>query len=160
DYARGAPVSKLKHKGAVNNRRGTTVRFRPDPQIFGKEAHFRPARLYRMARSKAYLYPGVEIRWRCDKALVSDETPAEAGPHFERGLEDDLAATLEGRQTVTATPFAGRYDLADKSGRVEWAVAWVGDGEAMLSSYCNTVPTPEGGTHEAGFRAALTRALR
>ena len=112
-----SPVSKLKRGGNVN-RRGTTVRFHPDPEIFGKEARFQPARLYRMARSKAYLFRGVEIRWRCDPALIgkSEETPAEAVLHFPGGLGDFLAASLEGRQTVTSTPFAGEAKLPDEPG--------------------------------------------
>ena len=160
-YARGKPVSKLKRGGNVN-RRGTRVRFHADPEVFGKEARFQPARLYRMARSKAYLYRGVEIRWRCDPALIgkSEETPAEAVLHFPGGLGDFLAASLEGRQTVTSTPFAGEAKLPDDQGRLEWAIAWPADGEGFLNSYCNTVPTPEGGTHEAGLRSGLTRSLK
>jgi topoisomerase-4 subunit B len=160
-YARGKPVSKLKRGGNVN-RRGTKVRFHADPEVFGKEARFQPARLYRMARSKAYLYRGVEIRWRCDPALIgkSEETPAEAVLHFPGGLGDFLAASLEGRQTVTSTPFAGEAKLPDDQGRLEWAIAWPADGEGFLNSYCNTVPTPEGGTHEAGLRNGLTRSLK
>ncbi len=160
-YARGKPVSKLKRGGNVN-RRGTKVRFHADPEVFGKEARFQPARLYRMARSKAYLYRGVEIRWRCDPALIgkSEETPAEAVLHFPGGLGDFLAASLEGRQTVTSTPFAGEAKLPDGQGSLEWAIAWPADGEGFLNSYCNTVPTPEGGTHEAGLRSGLTRSLK
>jgi topoisomerase-4 subunit B len=160
-YARGKPVSKLKRGGSVN-RRGTKVRFHADPEVFGKEARFQPARLYRMARSKAYLYRGVEIRWHCDPALIgkSEETPAEAVLHFPGGLGDFLAASLEGRQTVTSTPFAGEAKLPDDQGRLEWAIAWPADGEGFLNSYCNTVPTPEGGTHEAGLRSGLTRSLK
>jgi topoisomerase-4 subunit B len=160
-YARGKPVSKLKRGGNVN-RRGTKVRFHADPEVFGKEARFQPARLYRMARSKAYLYRGVEIRWHCDPALIgkSEETPAEAVLHFPGGLGDFLAASLEGRQTVTSTPFAGEAKLPDDQGSLEWAIAWPADGEGFLNSYCNTVPTPEGGTHEAGLRSGLTRSLK
>jgi topoisomerase-4 subunit B len=160
-YARGKPAGKLKNGGGVN-RRGTTVRFHPDPEIFGANPRFQPARLYRMARSKAYLYRGVEIRWRCDPALIGkgDETPAEAVLHFPGGLGDFLAATLTERKTVTATPFAGEANLPENKGRLEWAIAWPVDGEGFLNSYCNTVPTPEGGTHEAGLRNGLTRALR
>ncbi len=160
-YARGEPTGKLKPGGNVN-RRGTKVRFHADPDIFGKEARFQPARLYRMARSKAYLYRGVEIRWRCTPSLVADDdaTPAEAVLHFPGGLGDFLGATLEGRQTVTSTPFVGEAKLPDDKGRLEWAIAWPADGEGYLSTYCNTVPTPEGGTHEAGLRSGLTRAIR
>jgi topoisomerase-4 subunit B len=161
-YERGAPVSKLKKTGETANRRGTTVTFHPDPKIFGNSVHFRPERLYRMARSKAYLFRGVEIRWRCDPSLLKgeDKTPAEETFHFPGGLGDFLASTLEGRQTVTATPFAGRAEFPDEQGRVEWALAWPVDQDPYFSAYCNTVPTPEGGTHEAGMRSGLTRSLK
>jgi topoisomerase-4 subunit B len=160
-YLRGKPAGKLKKGGNVN-RRGTTIRFHADPEIFGKEARFQPARLYRMARSKAYLFRGVEIRWSCPPSLIGkgDETPAEAVLHFPGGLGDFLAASLTDRQTVTATPFAGEATLPEKQGRLEWAIAWPADGEGFLNSYCNTVPTPEGGTHEAGLRSGLSRSLK
>jgi topoisomerase-4 subunit B len=159
-YSRGKAVTKLADKGAVHNRRGTTVRFHPDPQIFGASAAFRPAMLYRMARSKAYLYRGVEIRWSCDPALPRPaEIPQEERFHFPGGLADYLAASLEGRETVTPRPFTGEAEFPD-AGRVEWAIAWPADDEGFSSSYCNTVPTPEGGTHEAGLRAAHTRGLK
>jgi topoisomerase-4 subunit B len=160
-YKRGKPTGKLKNTGGVN-RRGTTVRFHADPEIFGPQLHFKPARLYRMCRSKAYLFRGVEIRWSCDPALIAegDDTPASDTLHFPGGLGDYLGATLDGRKTVTATPFIGQAEFPDSQGRVEWAIAWPADGEGFLNSYCNTVPTPEGGTHETGLRSALARALR
>jgi topoisomerase-4 subunit B len=160
-YARGKPTGKLKKAGSVN-RRGTTVRFHADPDVFGKEARFQPARLYRMARSKAYLFRGVEIRWHCTPTLIAkgDDTPAEAVLHFPGGLGDFLAASLADRQSVTATPFAGEATLPEKQGRLEWAIAWPVDGDGFLNSYCNTVPTPEGGTHEAGLRSGLSRSLK
>ena len=163
-YGKGKPKGKLKNTGAVN-RRGTTVRFHPDPEIFGKQAHFRPNRLYRMCRSKAYLYRGVEIRWWCDPSLISDKdtTPAEETLHFPGGLADYLTARLNGKQTVTTAPFVGQAQFPDNQGRVEWAVAWPiqsDEEEGLRSFYCNTVPTPEGGTHEAGLRAGLSRSLR
>jgi topoisomerase-4 subunit B len=161
EFERGHPKGPLKKIGAAPNRRGTTVRFHPDGQIFGKDAAFSAPRLFRMARSKAYLYPGVEIRWTCHpKAVAGTETPQEAVLHFPGGLTDYLATLLEKRETVTPTPFAGRGDLAEGRGRVEWAVHWPEDGEGSFSSYCNTVPTPEGGTHENGMRSALARGLR
>ncbi len=162
EYSRGKPKSKLKQVGPATNRRGTAVRFHADPDIFGTSAHFQPARCYRMARSKAYLFRGVEIRWRCDPKLIKseDETLPEAVLHFEGGLVDYLAATLEGRRTVTQTPFAGTAEFPEQRGRVEWAIAWPADGDGFLNAYCNTVPTPEGGTHEAGLRAGLARSLR
>ncbi|WP_119301052.1 DNA topoisomerase IV subunit B [Dongia deserti] len=163
-YSKGKPKGKLKNAGGVN-RRGTSVRFHPDPEIFGKQAHFRPNRLYRMCRSKAYLYRGVEIRWSCDPSLISDKdsTPAEETLHFPGGLGDYLASRLNGKQTVTSTPFVGQAEFPDKQGRVEWAIAWPvasDEEEGLRSFYCNTVPTPEGGTHETGLRAGLSRSLR
>ncbi len=160
-YSRGKPISKVRPEGPVN-RRGTTIIFHPDPEIFGKALHFRPSRLYRMCRSKAYLSRGVEIRWRCDPSLIpeGDDTPPEAVLQFPGGLLDFLNATLEARKTVTQTPFVGQADFQDDQGRLEWAIAWPVDDEGFLNSYCNTVPTPEGGTHEAGLRSGLARSLR
>jgi topoisomerase IV subunit B len=160
-YERGKPKGKLKNTGGVN-RRGTSIRFHADAEIFGPQAHFKAARLYRMCRSKAYLFRGVEIRWSCDASLIAegDDTPASDTLHFPGGLGDYLASTLNGRKTVTATPFAGQADFPDAQGRAEWAIAWPADGDGFLNSYCNTVPTPEGGTHEAGLRSALARGLR
>jgi topoisomerase IV subunit B len=160
-YVRGKPTGKLKRGGGVN-RRGTTVRFHPDPSVFGNQARFQPDRLYRMARSKAYLFRGVEIRWHCTSTLIGkgDDTPAEAVLHFPGGLGDFLAASLADRQTVTETPFMGEAKLAENQGRLEWAIAWPADGEGFLNSYCNTIPTPEGGTHEAGLRSGLSRSLK
>ncbi|WP_303980389.1 DNA topoisomerase IV subunit B [Dongia mobilis] len=160
-YKRGKPVTKLKNEGNVN-RRGTSIRFHPDPEIFGLQLHFKPSRLYRMCRSKAYLYRGVEIRWSCDPALIhdGDETPAQATLHFPGGLLDYLAMTLGTRKTITAAPYAGQADFPDEQGRVEWAIAWPVDEDGFMNSYCNTVPTPEGGTHESGLRTGLTRSLK
>ena len=161
-YARGKPAGKLKAAGPAPNRRGTRVVFRPDPEIFGPKAGFRPDRLYRMARSKAYLFRGVEIRWSCDAGLLADdaETPAEAVLHFPGGLADFLDDSLAGRATVTAKAFAGPAEPPGNGVKVEWAVHWPADGEGFVNSYCNTIPTPEGGTHEAGLRQALARGLR
>ena len=162
-YERGEPTSKLNQDGAVHNRRGTTVTFHPDPDIFGADPRFDPRRLFRMARSKAYLFRGVEIRWTCDAALVKPDgdTPAEAVLHFPGGLADFLAATLEGEACATVAPFVGRADFPNgDDGQLEWAVAWPLDGATFLNSYCNTVPTAQGGTHESGFRGALAKGLR
>ena len=161
-FKRGDPVTKLERKGAVSNRRGTLVRFHADPEIFGAKAQFRPATIYRLARSKAYLFRGVEIRWSCDPLLLkgTDDVPAQATLHFPGGLPEYLAAQIGDRETINKTPFAGEAPLGDDEGRVEWAIAWPEDGEGVVSSYCNTVPTPQGGTHEMGMRNALTRALR
>jgi topoisomerase-4 subunit B len=159
-YTRGAPDGKLKSLGPVKNRRGTTIRFRPDPKIFGKGAAFDPKRLFRMARSKAYLFGGVEIRWSCAKELLDKDTPETAVFHFPGGLKDFLANRIEGQETVTKDAFSGRIEKKEGHGSVEWAIAWVAGEDGFISSYCNTVPTPDGGTHEAGLRSALTKGLR
>ncbi|MEM7271292.1 MAG: ATP-binding protein, partial [Pseudomonadota bacterium] len=166
-FSRGVPTSKLEKAGSAPNRRGTTVRFHPDEEIFGTKLRLKPARLHKMARSKAYLFRGVEIRWKCAPELIGDkdETPAEDVFHFPGGLADFLNATLTGVTTYTDKPFAGKVDFAEKfgasaTGSVEWAITWTPARDPFISSYCNTVPTPEGGTHEAGFRAALTKAAR
>jgi topoisomerase-4 subunit B len=162
EFRRGAPQGKIQNLGKVSGRRGTMVKFLPDPQIFGKgNTAFNPARLYRMARSKSYLFGGVEIRWSCAESLIKDkETPAQAVFHFPGGLKDFLAERLEGRTRVVEDIFSGKVEKEGGHGSVEWAVAWFGGDDGFLSSYCNTIPTADGGTHEAGLRTALTRALK
>ena len=160
-YARGVPLGPVEKLGEVHNRRGTRTTFRPDAQIFGKGATFEPSRVYRMARSKAYLFGGVEIRWSCDPSLIGekDQTPAKAEFHFPGGLKDYLAASLGDESQVTRDIFAGKSEKQSGHGSMEWAVTWF-TGDGFLNSYCNTIPTHDGGTHEAGFRNALTRGLR
>ncbi|EDP63661.1 Type IIA topoisomerase, B subunit [alpha proteobacterium BAL199] len=162
-FARGVPLGPLETIGAAPNRRGTTVRFHPDPEIFGPNAHFRPATLYRMSRSKAYLFKGVEIRWKVDPELLrdGDGTPAEAVIHYPGGLADFLASSIEGRRTIAERPFTGDVAAPDGQGRVEWAATWPDDqDDGFLHAYCNTIPTPQGGTHEAGLRTALLRGVK
>ncbi|WP_119678517.1 DNA topoisomerase IV subunit B [Indioceanicola profundi] len=161
-YSRGVPLGPLVNVGPVHNRRGTVVSFHPDADIFGEGATFKPERLYRMVRSKAYLYRGVEIRWSCDPALLSADSavPAAETLHFPNGLLDYLNGALKDRATVTPSPFAGEATFPNEAGRVEWAVAWPDDDEGFSHTYCNTIPTPLGGTHEVGLRSALTRALK
>jgi topoisomerase-4 subunit B len=162
EFSRGLPLGKLVELGRIANRRGTRVRFRPDAQIFGAQAHWRPARLFRMSRSKAYLFGGVEIRWRCDPKLIEagSDVPAEAVLRFPGGLKDYLAREIHGKESVTDQPFVGKVTREGGHGSLEWAVAWLADDDGFVHSYCNTIPTPDGGTHEAGFRSALTKALR
>ena len=160
-FSRGVPQGGLESLGDVHNRRGTKVRFHPDPDIFGKGAHFEPARICKMARSKAYLFGGVEIRWSCDPALIKekDETPTKAVFHFPGGLGDYLKASLGNEMQVTREIFSGKSDKQSGHGSVEWAMTWFG-GDGFVNSYCNTIPTGDGGTHEMGFRNVLTRGLR
>ena len=142
------------------NRRGTKVRFKPDEKIFGKGAAFKPARVFKMARSKAYLFGGVEIRWKCAPELIKDETPAEAVFHFPGGLSDYLTTSIEGQTRITKDIFSGRIEKDGGHGSVEWAVAWIADEDGFSLSYCNTIPTAEGGTHENGLRQALYKGLQ
>lgn len=160
-YERGKPKGALKKAGPAKNRRGTKISFFPDDKIFGKSTEFKPARLYKMVRSKAYLFRGVEMRWKCAPELIKgkDETPAEDVLHFPGGLSDYLAATLEGHETVTPTTFSG-LAKSDDGQSVEWAVTWTAGMDPFLNSYCNTIPTSEGGTHVAGLRSALTKGLK
>ncbi|WP_425228170.1 DNA topoisomerase IV subunit B [Sphingomonas sp.] len=159
-FCRGQTLGPLEHVGGAPNRRGTTVSFTPDTDIFGPELHFKPQRLYRLARSKAYLFAGVEIRWRCAPELIADDTPAEAVFQFPGGLADHLREQIAGRDCATAEFFAGSQDFPNEHGRVEWAVAWPLWSDGSFSWYCNTIPTPDGGTHEQGLRQALVRGLR
>jgi topoisomerase IV subunit B len=161
-FARGQPTSPLIIVGKAPNRRGTKVRFLPDPQIFGAKIRFDPARVFKMARSKAYLFGGVEIRWHCAPSLLGDDAkiPAEAAFHFPGGLRDYLTADIEDQELVVDQVFAGRVEKSGKHGSVEWAIAWLACADGFVHSYCNTIPTPDGGTHEAGLRTALLRALK
>ena len=160
-FSRGLPQTRLAEIGAAPNRRGTAVTFCPDPEIFGSSPAFRPATLYRMARSKAYLFAGVEIRWKCDPSLLEDggDIPAETMLHYPGGLADFLEDATRDKGLLISTPFAAQVELEGQ--KFEWAITWLNGGEdGFFHSYCNTVPTPSGGTHEAGFRQAITRALR
>ncbi|MEM7045312.1 MAG: DNA topoisomerase IV subunit B [Pseudomonadota bacterium] len=161
-YVRGKPETALTKVGSAANRRGTLVTFKPDPEIFGKSASFKPSILHRMARSKAYLFRGVEIRWQCDPGLLDKEggVPEREVFHFPKGLEDFLHATLAERICVTDVAFSGQAALENGKSRVEWAIAWPEDEEPYSGFYCNTVPTPQGGSHEQALRAAMIRALR
>ena len=161
-FKRGKPATKLESLGKVQNRRGTMVRFKPDPDIFGKNPKFSAARLYRMARSKAYLFGGVEIRWTCDPSHIKagEDVPQKAALHFPGGLKDFLDDRLKGKPRVVDDIFSGNVAKPGGHGSVEWAIAWFGGDDGFLSSYCNTIPTTDGGTHEQGFRNALLRSLK
>jgi topoisomerase IV subunit B len=159
-FCRGTALGPVEPLGPTPNRRGTTVSFVPDAEIFGDHARFKPQRLYRLARSKAYLFAGVEIRWKCAAELIGDDTPTEAVFQFPGGLADHLNEQIGSRECATAEPFTGTHAFQGEQGRVEWAIAWPLWSDGSFSWYCNTIPTPDGGTHEAGLRSALTKGLR
>jgi len=161
-YSRGHPTSKLQNIGAVKGRRGTTVSFHPDEQIFGANCHFSPKRIHDLARSKAYLYRGVEIAWSCDPSLVSENANFEAKKVFKfpNGLMDYLNEAMKDESTLVADPFYAQGELADNMGKAECAITWLAEGEGFCRSYCNTIPTPQGGTHENGLRTMLVRGLK
>ncbi len=159
-FSRGVPQGPIAKLGSTPNRRGTTVTFHPDPEIFGA-LKLKPARLFKMVRSKAYLFSGVEIRWKT--AINDGETPLEATFHFPGGLADFLVESLQKTETYADKPFAGKVNFTEKygvPGSVEWAINWTPARDGFIQSYCNTVPTPEGGTHEAGFWAAILKGIR
>jgi len=160
EFSRGIPQGKLEKIGAAPNRRGTAVTFHPDAEIFGP-LKLKPARLFTMARSKAYLFSGVEIRWKCGQQ--DGDTPQEATFHFPGGLSDYLNETLKGSTTYAEHPFGGTVDFREKfnaPGKVEWAINWTPSRDGFIQSYCNTIPTPEGGTHEAGFWSAILKGVK
>jgi topoisomerase-4 subunit B len=160
EFSRGLPQGGLQNLGAAPNRRGTQVSFHADEQIFGSH-RFKPARLFKMVRSKAYLFSGVEIRWK--SAIDDGETPQEATFHFPGGLADYLGEVLGNAATYAQAPFAGKVEFQERfgaAGSVEWAINWTPARDGFIQSYCNTVPTPEGGTHEAGFWAAILKGIR
>ena len=159
-FSQGLATSGLEEVGTAPNRRGTSISFVPDVEIFGEGNRFKPSRLFKLARSKAYLYAGVEIRWKCDESQASDDVPTEAVFQFPGGLSDHLREQLSGRECVTTDFFAGNQDFPDSQGRVEWAITWPIWTDGSYSWYCNTIPTPNGGTHETGLRNSLVKGLR
>jgi topoisomerase-4 subunit B len=161
EFSRGEPLNQLKDVGEVHNRRGTKIKFKPDPEIFGRNCKFVPSLLLKMARSKAYLFGGVKIRWLCHPSWIAekDETPEKAEFHFPGGLKDYLLEKADAKHQVTPEPFAGKAGKSGSHGAMEWAVTWHGD-DGFVNSYCNTIPTGDGGTHEAGLRIALARGLK
>lgn len=161
-FRKGAAYSSLIDEGPVRNRRGTKICFHPDPEIFGKNLKFKPSSLYQMAKSKAYLFRGVEIRWSCDTELIASDpkTPDAEIIHYPNGLTDYLKSELQDRKIIGNAVFSNEKDT-ETNERIEWAIAWPEDNDdGFLNSYCNTIPTPQGGTHEAGLKAALLKGIR
>jgi topoisomerase-4 subunit B len=162
EFSRGVPLGPIKKIGNTNNKRGTIIKFHPDPKIFGNHK-FKPKRLISMARSKAYLFSGVEIKWKSE--IDDGETPVQATFHFPGGLSDYLKERLGTSSTYADMPFHGKVKFSEKFqsnkvGSVEWAVNWTPSQDGFIQSYCNTVPTPEGGTHETGFWSAILKGIR
>ncbi len=161
-FSQGTTCNSLVDEGPVRNRRGTKICFHPDPEIFGKNLKFKPSTLYQMAKSKAYLFRGVEIRWSCDTELTASDpkTPDAEIIHYPNGLTDYLKSELQDRKIIENAVFSNEKDT-ETNERIEWAIAWPEDNDdGFLNSYCNTIPTPQGGTHEAGLKAALLKGIR
>jgi len=161
-YKKGQPQGKLKNAGPAKNQRGTKIWFKPDAEIFGAKLKFRAETLYNMAKAKAYLFKGIEIRW---SYVPSDKEPKKNIPEketlcFPGGLSDYLETALQGREAIAGLPFSGEATLNGGGGRAEWSIAWTAEGSAFLSSYCNTIATPNGGTHESGLRSSLARGFK
>ena len=160
EFSRGLPLAPLAEVGAAPNRRGTTVTFHPDAEIFGA-LKFKPARLHELVQSKAFLFSGVEIRWK--SAVADGDMPLEATFHYPGGLAEYLGEVLGSAATYADAPFAGKVDFREKFGEpgsVEWAINWTPSRDGFINSYCNTVPTREGGTHEGGFWSAILKGIR
>ncbi len=162
EYSKGKPLTALELIGNAPNRRGTSITFKPDPEIFGVTSNLQPNRIYRMARSKAFLFKGIHINWKCASEILTDgdATPPQMELHFPNGLRDFLNYQIGARATINRTMFSGEADLANDEGKVEWAITWPEDENGFCNSYCNTVITPQGGTHEMGFKTALLRGLK
>jgi topoisomerase-4 subunit B len=158
-YSKGTPTSSLEKIGATT-KRGTSMTFYPDFTIFDKGSAFHPKRLYHLARSKAFLYSGVSIHWQCAESLIKDNTPTKGVLHFPHGLAQFLTEELADQNIEPGPIFKGETQFADKNGRIEWAVCWPDQTEGFTHSYCNTIVTPQGGTHEAGMRQALLQGIR
>jgi len=163
-YERGAPVTPLIQVGPIQNRRGTQISFIPDTEIFG-DIHFSPKQLFKLCRAKAFLFKGVTIRWSCDESLIKNsDVPAQTTLHFPNGLEDSLKEEID-QNNLVCPIWSGDVALptdtdGKDTGRIEWSIAWLAKGDSSLSSFCNTIPTPLGGTHEQGFRNALLKGIR
>ena len=162
EYSKGIPQTALELIGNAPNRRGTSITFKPDPEIFGVNSNLKPNRIFRMARSKAFLFKGIKINWRCASEILeeNDTTPNETELCFPNGILDFLNYQVGAKATINRRPFAGEADLDNDEGKVEWAITWPEDENGFCHSYCNTVITPLGGTHETGFKSALLKGLK
>ncbi|MDP4709420.1 MAG: DNA topoisomerase IV subunit B [Rickettsiaceae bacterium] len=159
-YSRGVPLTKLEKAPALKKLKGTRITFKPDAEIFGASAKFKPKRIYDLAKSKAYLYKGVEIHWSCASEVISsDEVLENDIIHFPGGLRDYLDSHLDNSKIIGGEIFSGNAEIQSNNIKIEWAIAWH-ETKEFVKSYCNTIPTPMGGTHEQGIRAALSRGVK
>jgi topoisomerase-4 subunit B len=167
-FSRGVADGGIE-KGAATSAHGTTVRFTIDDQIFGANAAFKPIKIYRLARAKAYLSRGVRVEWKCAAELLTDDMnlPASATFYYPNGVADRMAETTRDKPQILPKIFAGNTDWAEDTGfRAEWALTFLTDengaasDDGFFASYCNTIATIDGGTHESGFRSAITKGLK
>ncbi|WP_425362194.1 DNA topoisomerase IV subunit B [Candidatus Tisiphia endosymbiont of Mystacides longicornis] len=159
-YSKGQKLNDLTSEDIAKKLRGTSINFHPDPEIFGEKPSFSPKRIYELAKSKAYLYRGVTIEWQCEVETKSD-VPATALIHFPDGLKDYLISKINLEDLVSGEIFCGNIEWDQDHIKVEWAIAWhKNEDQPFIQSYCNTIPTPLGGTHEQGLRSALLRGIK
>ncbi|WP_425361017.1 DNA topoisomerase IV subunit B [Candidatus Tisiphia endosymbiont of Stenodema calcarata] len=159
-YSKGHKLNDLESEDVAKKLKGTSINFHPNPEIFGEKSCFSPKKIYELAKSKAYLYRGVTIEWQCEIETKSD-VPTTALIHFPNGLKDYLISKINHDDLVSGEIFCGNIDWDQDHVKVEWAIAWhKNEYQPFIQSYCNTIPTPLGGTHEQGLRNALLRGLK
>ena len=161
NYQKGIPNGNIEKLDQKTNKKGTKITFKPDEEIFDKNVKFNIEKLYNFCKSKAYLFAGIEIRWSCNE-LVAEENniPRSEIFNFSKGLEDFLVNEVKGSTFIAQESFSGKKEKDSKNNSIEWAVNWSMSSDGFLNSYCNTVPTPDGGTHELGLKNGLLKALR
>ena len=161
NYKKGIPNGNIEKLDQKTNKKGTKITFKPDEEIFDKNVKFNIEKLYNFCKSKAYLFAGIEIRWSCNE-LVAEENniPRSEIFNFSKGLEDFLVNEVKGSTFIAQESFSGKKEKDSKNNSIEWAVNWSMSSDGFLNSYCNTVPTPDGGTHELGLKNGLLKALR
>ena len=161
EYSRGKPINNISPgKNPSKIAHGTIIHFTPDDEIFDN-VEFDPSRLYKLARSKAYLFGGVKIHWHCE--ITTEEIPENEVICFPAGLTDFLNYRLIDQEMIVPEIFSGKVEVKNSNinSKIEWAISWIIDSDAgFITSYCNTVPTPLGGTHEQGLRNVILKAIK
>ena len=166
-FSRGKPTSSMTRGNATKNH-GTKIRFTLDDEIFGANAVFKPVKIYRMARAKSFLSRGVRVNWICNPELLTEDMniPAQTEFYYPNGVADFLDEKTRDKPRILPKIFSGTVDFPDDSGRVEWALTFLTDengaasDDGFFASYCNTIATIDGGTHESGFKSAITRGIK